>query len=209
MHPALQSILNDQAGPLAGFPASEIEHVVGLVEVRSLGRGDAFLDAGAPSTSVGVVVSGLMKLHGTDHRGIRYVVDFVSAGGMVSDYVAAVARRPANLTIEALEPTTIAALDLAVLPLLYERHPCWAALARRTLEFQLERLARKQFEFLTMTATERYQSFVQARPEYASRLSRQDLAAFLGITPASFSRLTAQLHASRRTCAPASSPTVS
>lgn len=181
-----------------GLPDSEIRFLTEVGEIRAFRPGESFLAAGAPPDKVGFVIYGLLKMHGKSQQGTPYVREFIEPGSVVADYVSALNKRPASVTVEAIEPSCLLILDFADVPALFRRDPAWEGLVRLALENQLERLGRRELEFLTMPAAERYQEFLRSRAAIAARLSRQDIAAFLGITAASLSRLTAKMHGARR-----------
>ncbi len=194
----LQDTLAKFSALFGGLPREELDLVAEILEVRAVKRGETLLKAGDAANEIGIVARGLFKMHGTSPGGTPFVVAFADEGMLVSDYIAAMREYPATLTIEALENSVVAVMPIAQLQALYEHRPEWQSFARRILESHLNRLAKREYEFLTMTAVERYQSFFRSHVKVTPRITRQDLAAYLGITPASLSRLTAKSHEQRR-----------
>jgi CRP-like cAMP-binding protein len=62
-------------------------------------------------------------------------------------------------------------------------------LARRNAEALYVRKAQREHEMLALPAAERYARWRREQPELDARVSRRQLASYLGITPEHLSRL--------------------
>lgn len=192
--PAMIEFLH-QAGPVPLAALRDLEAVVRTVRVR---RGWTLVVAGSVATDLGFVDTGLFKLHGQDRHGKAFVVEFAGPGSIVSDYASMIRGVPAGLTIEALEDGVISVFPFREYERLIATHPALHVVARRVLEDLVVKLAEREMQFLTLPARDRYLEFVARRPDVLGRISRSDLAAYLGITPVSLSRLRAHLRQERR-----------
>jgi CRP-like cAMP-binding protein len=194
--PSLKEFL--QAG---GVTPEILARIAPALTTAALRKGETLTVAGQKATHLGFLESGLVKLHGTDTRGSPFVVEFASGGEFVSDFSAMVQDTPARLTVEALEDSVVSSVPFAFYQEAVRREPALHELARRVLEDLVIKLSNREFQFLTMDAKERYLSFMEHRREIAGRVSRNDLAAYLGITPVSLSRIRAQVLRERRSAA--------
>lgn len=179
---------------VAPVPDSEIERLTKLFSVRDVEKGYQLATSGQYSTDVAFVVRGLFKLHGSEADGTPFIVGFVAENAPVADYSSMLAKEPARLAVEALEPSRIATFPFdAYMALLDDPGP-WQVFGRKIVERMLVNLTRREHQFLTMTARDRYVAFLEENRELVPRLARHDIAAYLGITPVSLSRLTGQMH---------------
>lgn len=176
----------------------DVALLTSLMRVRQFAPGEFFIKAGAPCTEFGFIVSGLFKAHGSNFEGLPYIVSFAGANWLITDYEAMAGGVPAYLTIQAMEPSVVAAISYEDWQGLLRRPGPWQEFMRRLMETLLFMLARRERQFLTMSAGDRYLAFLEEHKEIVPRIARQDIAAYLGITPSSLSRLAAKIQRDRR-----------
>ena len=99
--------------------------------------------------------------------------------------------KPSRKAIEAIEDTTLIAIDSNKLFKLFDTHPDLERLFRKIIESSyvntVNRLESLQFH----TAEERYQQMMDEHPEILKRVPLKLIASYLGITPVSLSRIRA------------------
>ena len=169
-----------------------------LVETRMIAAGGFCFQVGQPATHIIFVEKGLFKLHGQDFHGTPFVVEFAAEGEFASDYAAMVEKQPCNLSCEALEDGQVSMLRFEDYQALTNSTPKLQHLARRVLEDLVVKLSKRELQMMTMNAKERYMKFAQSRGHLLARIDRNDLAAHLGITPVSLSRIRGEIQRSRR-----------
>ncbi len=168
------------------------------VQTRAIPAGKCFFEVGAPAAHLGFVDKGLFKLHGQDSRGTPFVLEFLAEGEFVSDYAAMVEGKPSGLYCEAIEDGVVSFMTFERYQQATKSTPAFQTLARRVLEALIVKLSKRELQLLTMTAKERYLLFLAERGELMSRIAHVDLAAHLGITPVSLSRIRGQIQRERR-----------
>lgn len=99
--------------------------------------------------------------------------------------------RPSHFGIQALEPLRVLRLSRAAHTGLLRTVPGWSDVVREVWETAFLRIVDGILAFQTQTAAERYAALLQQHPR-AHELPLKHLAAFLGITASSLSRLRAQ-----------------
>lgn len=181
-----------------GLSDETMRELTPLIRMRRVPRGEAFVRSGDRTEELGFVEEGLFKLHGKDSHGKPFVVEFTTPGEIVSDYSAMVLNIPARLTIEALEDSLVSVLAFADYQALIKAHAGLHEVARNLLEALVVKLSDREYQFLTMGAKERYLEFAARRQDILGRVTRNDVAAYLGISPESLSRLKAQILRERR-----------
>ncbi|OON66441.1 hypothetical protein B0919_21635 [Hymenobacter sp. CRA2] len=121
-------------------------------------------------------------------QGVDVSVWFSPAGGIGSDTQSFISQRPANFSVEAIEPTEYLWVSKATFETLCRQQPRWAELYRRlceeTIVFMIDRLV----AFQAQTAEQRYAALLND-PTLLRRIPQKYLASYLGITPTSLSRL--------------------
>lgn len=152
-------------------------------------KGKSLLSVGDSSDFFGYILSGLLRLVTFTPEGKSYIRCFTAEGELVCPIASALAGAPSAVSIEALEDTSILRFKYTDLTASYLRHPAWEQLGRRLLEQCLLEHEQRGYELLVYDAEQRYDLFLQRFAKLKDRLSQADIAAYLGITPVSLSRL--------------------
>ena len=135
------------------------------------------------------IVSGLMKLVYVDGEGREHVVSFAAEDWWEGDFAAFFGGTRAGLSLRTLEPTTA----LALAPAGYEEI-CVAVPALREFFFEKTKngflaAQRRIISLLTTNPRERYEAFCAQYPQLLGRLSKTQIAAYLGVSRETLSRL--------------------
>jgi CRP-like cAMP-binding protein len=156
-----------------------------------LRRGEFFLRPGDDPDRVAVVRSGLVRFYYVDRAGRESTKAFRKEGELVAAFAELLTGRPSRTHVQAVEDTELLALSHARLRALYGEHPCWQELGRRIAEEHYVNKEQREYEFLQLSALERYRLFERRYPGLAARLPQYHIASYLGITPVALSRLKA------------------
>ena len=176
----------------APLPDLEWKYLVGQLTARTLAAGEFFVREGESGTQVGFIESGLVKDCYLSEDGKEYVKEFEGEGCFVGPYSALLTDRVARFSTVALEPTSLLVMPLNTMEDLYARHACWDRFGRRLAEYLFLERERRERELLIEDASERLASFLECYGALAERIPQKEIAAYLGITPVSLSRLRAQ-----------------
>lgn len=152
------------------LPEQEFQFAAGLLEMRHVNQGQLLYRPGDTDIGVGIVIEGLVKFQGISHQGQPYIRALADEGSLIFDDAA-----------EAVEDSWIGVMRISHIHALYTRHPEWISVARNVLQSQKAAWTRRELEFLTMSAIERYEAFVRDHSSIAARLSRQEIAAYVGL----------------------------
>ncbi len=177
----------------ANLTAADVQTLEGLSEVRDVDKSWRLCTAGDPHRFIGLVLAGLFKTHAVDSEGNPHIAAFSETGHFISDYAAHVSNLPARFSIEAIEPSRLMIMEIDAFEKLRTTPGPWFELSYRILEKTFLELAKREHQFLTLSARERYLEFCKDRPQLLDRITQKDIAAYLGITPVSLSRLVASL----------------
>ncbi|QXL85427.1 Crp/Fnr family transcriptional regulator [Comamonas sp. NLF-1-9] len=189
--------LIDAFQPQGAAPLPEVERLQSEVRPSAHARREAIFRLGDMPADLFFVREGLVKLEYATASGQARVRDFVEEGRVFAA-LESLQEPPAPVTYTAvaLEPTVLERVPLAVLMQLGQQHPAWAyRLSLLLLETARNRAAHEQ-RLLTLPALERYAAVLAQRPWLETRVRQYELAAYIGLTPVSLSRLRSRACAS-------------
>ncbi|WDO02640.1 Crp/Fnr family transcriptional regulator [Aeromonas allosaccharophila] len=137
------------------------------------------------------VEQGLLRAKVVLADGREYIKEFYWEGDEFLDFHHLLSGEPARYSVEALEPCRLQLFQLADLRQLC----CWPIWYRHLLEVQLRIKEEKELLLLTGSPQARYQHFLDSFPALDARVPDHQIAAYLGITPISLSRIRKRLKA--------------
>ena len=135
------------------------------------------------------VEQGLLRARVVLADGREYIKEFYWEGDEFLDFHHLLSGEPARYSVEALEPCRLQLFQLADLRPL----SCWSAWYQHLLEVQLRIKEEKELLLLTESPQARYQHFLQSFPALDARVPDHQIAAYLGISPISLSRIRKRL----------------
>lgn len=175
------------------MPQSEITWILSRMKTRVLAPGEAFCRMGDERHEVGLLLSGLLRVFSVAADGSEATLDFVFPVEIVAAVDAATTNTPSQVTIEAIETSTIAVWPFSIRDEAIARHQLWTDFTRIELEALFRRKNRYARSLQTKDAPTRYREWIEAHPNAAARIPQYLIASYLGITPQSLSRIRARL----------------
>jgi CRP-like cAMP-binding protein len=158
----------------------------------SLGKAEFFSQPGWPATRFGIVLTGLVRHFYVDARGRESVKAFRGPFEFSAPYAELIQQKPSRTFIQALAPTTLLCFDMAKVEALSESSLELQRLARRFVELHFVQKEQREYEFLQLSAEERYARFCAERPEHLADIPQHQVASYIGITPVALSRIRAR-----------------
>jgi CRP-like cAMP-binding protein len=171
----------------------EAMQAAALFQACSLKRGEFFVRAGDVPKTIGIVMSGILRLYYVDREGSEYTKSFCAENSFVAAYSALLLEQPSRLFIQTLEDTKLLAADYATYRSLSESHPCWQVLNCKIAENLFIKKEKRESALLLDDSKTRYLNFQAEYPGLETRLKQHHVASYLGITPVTLSRIRAQL----------------
>lgn len=161
----------------------------GLYEFKELPSDTYLLRAGEIATQVFFVEKGLLISSTLNDRGTENILHFALESWLVADRSSLYRNEPSPFYIKTIEPSTIVFLHKNFLQrasLLNQKFACFNdEMLQRNILVQEKRIQ----SLLSMSATERYLSFMETYPNIILRVPQWMVASYLGITPESLSRI--------------------
>ena len=141
------------------------------------------LTEGKICTSNYFVVSGCLRLFFVNDKGVEQTVQFALENWWLADYTSFSAQKPSEFYIQAIEKSTILAIDFLSQEKLLKEFP----VMERYFRFIHQRAhAAYQFRIKYLYSSSReelYHAFNQLYPEFVQRIPQYLLASYLGFTP--------------------------
>ena len=142
-----------------------------------------------------LIRNGLLRLFYTDTEGRERNKAFYGDGDITGPVSAIMTGRPANFSIQALEPCRLIAADLQYL---LQLAPCHAEVSRLVISLLSAAFMRNEERealLLTCNAEQRYRWMLDNQGDLVERIPQYHIAAYLGVDAVSLSRIKRKLRA--------------
>jgi CRP-like cAMP-binding protein len=168
---------------------AEIEIVQSLFSYRKFRKHQYILQEGEVSTHDNFVIKGICRTYRVDEDGHEHILRFTPEEWWVGDLASFLSEKPSLYNVDCLEDTEILRITYQDLETLFEKVPkmnkYFRLLYQKSIISYNVRLTSNQ----TKSASERYEEFIRTFPLIGQRVSDQQIASYLGITPQSLSRI--------------------
>jgi CRP-like cAMP-binding protein len=179
---------------LTGMEEQSLSLLDSLCTMKYYPKNAFFLQAGHVPVYSGFLVKGAFREFYTDNKDREYNKAFCFQGDFTGSYYDLSLAQPSITSIQALTDSEVLVIRYAEYQKLVHTDPSWLrvahALAHRLLLSKFE----KEYQLLTLSATERYTLLQQKHLELEQLVPAYHIASYLGITPISLSRIRGQLN---------------
>ncbi|WP_073584984.1 Crp/Fnr family transcriptional regulator [Vibrio quintilis] len=168
------------------FTASEIEQMMQSARLIELPTRHILLNQGDIAREICFILQGICHAVYLTGQGKAFSKEFWWENDWIIGFESLIRQQPSPYLIESLTPCTLVTLPIETLWRWREqKHGIYLKL----LETQLIHKEHKERFMLLYSPQERYQLFREHFPDLLERLSDYQIAAYLGITPVSLSRI--------------------
>ncbi len=171
----------------------EFTHCTKFFIPKKVRKRQFLLQEGDVCKFIAYVVRGCLRSYSIDDRGEEHVVQFAIEDWWISDMNSFLTGEASVYNIDALEDSEVLLLDRQSREALLSDVPEFERFFRLLMEANYIASHKRINDSLSASAEERYVSFLKTYPVFAQRVSQNQIASYLGITPESLSRIRKQL----------------
>jgi len=164
-------------------------------ELLSFAAGEHIFRQGDSDGALYMVREGTLKAYYLTEGGREQVKSFLMPGNVIGSLTAAYASEPNTFSLVCLAESTLIRFSFADMRALAREN---AAIAERMIDLLLSlamKKERREYEFLCLSAEERYRLLLERSPGLVGKVTQQDIALYLGITPVALSRIKKRIQA--------------
>ncbi|WDE04568.1 Crp/Fnr family transcriptional regulator [Thalassomonas viridans] len=177
-----------------GFSPEQASELNRQSEPIALAPRTIFMRQGDKVEYLYFVSEGLCQASYHTPEGKKFSKEFYWSGDCIVNFQSLLKQQHSPYALETLSASSLVRLPVAQVQLWRQQnHPCYQHL----LETQLLYKENKERFMLLHTPQERYQLFSQQFPELTQQLTDYQLAAYIGITPISLSRIKKRLEVNK------------
>lgn len=160
-----------------------------LLSLQRLRKRQYLLQEGHICRQESFVLDGCLQAYKTDEKGKIHIIQFAVAGWWIGDLDSFLNTAPSQLNIEALENTEVLTIDRQQLDWAYQHCPGLERYFRLMIQKAWITTQQRTLAAMSQPAQQRYQDFITRYPALSQHIPDRNIAAYLGITPQSLSRI--------------------
>jgi CRP-like cAMP-binding protein len=184
----LNSLLQNIAKHIT-LTAEETAAFTSLLTIKTLPKKTLILAANQDCRHLNYVNSGALRSYYIDRNGKESTIMFAIADWWITDMYCYLNKKPAMMHIETIGESTIIQISRINFDLLLSTIPKFEKFFRILMQNAYTREQLRIMENLSLTAEERYHSFVLKYPQIVKQVTKKQIASYLGITPEFLSTL--------------------
>ena len=135
------------------------------------------------------VTHGCLRSFRLDKNGKEHTLQFAIKDWWISDFIAIYNNELTSLTVECLKDSEVVEFNAIDLNKIHSLFPEFEPFQRMNLERHVVSLHKRILNQLELTASERYDLFLEQYPNIQKYTPNYHIASYLGITPESLSRI--------------------
>jgi CRP-like cAMP-binding protein len=156
---------------------------------RFFPKGSFLFRQGDKINNLFFIQRGLLKAYYETLDGKEFIKSFIRDGEFIASLQAIVEGNPNSFTVLSLEDCSVLEVTKQALVDQIANNPALTQVVNSLLLKLAIKKERREYELLCMSPEERYLIFCERECEIFTRLSQNDIARYLGITPVALSRI--------------------
>jgi CRP-like cAMP-binding protein len=184
----MTDILTDELKKIESFSKEEIDLLQSFLVKKFIRKGDHFLNLNQVSRHIAFIDSGL-AMHYSLHDGIEIPCNFSCEGSWMGSLKSLTSGSPTEVAIKALEDLQIREISAEHTQQLFSSSPRWLIFKNYLVQDVFFSITQHNADLAILNAKTRYYKFMREKPDLFNRIPQYYVAAYLGITPQSLSRI--------------------
>jgi CRP-like cAMP-binding protein len=164
-----------------------------LFQPKKLRKRQYLLQEGDVCRYQAFVEKGILRSYTVNEKGAEHILQFATEGWWIADLSSYLTGEPSPFNIEALEDAEVLLLSKPAWDELMQRLPKFEHYFRILIQNHLITTQKRLMQSLAQPAEEKYLQFTQTYPQCVQRVPQHMIAAYLGISRETLSRLRKQL----------------
>ena len=165
------------------------EYLFSISEKKTFSKGATLIRQGQNVNKIYFVIDGCLRSYCIDKNGKEHTLQFAIKNWWISDYIAIHNKEPATLTVECLTESSAIEFNAKELGGIFTLFPEYEPFQRNLLERHVVSLHKRILNQLQLTASQRYDLFLEQYPDIEQYARNYHIASYLGITQESLSRI--------------------
>jgi CRP/FNR family transcriptional regulator len=139
------------------------------------------------------VTKGCLRSYSVDSDGMEHIVKFAIENWWVADRDSLMSGEPAKLNIDAVEDCEVVLLTRQHFDLICQQIPAFNNMVNTILQSAYNALQNRVLAIVSLSASEKYEYFLQRYSDLALRIPQSMIASYLGMAPETLSRARNQI----------------
>ncbi|PSL31305.1 CRP-like cAMP-binding protein [Dyadobacter jiangsuensis] len=173
----------------SGLPGETIRHISSLATLRRLRKGEALHSAGDICRHKTFIVNGLLRTYHIKPDGNEHILHFSPQHTWTLDVESYDKQAPSLVNIEAVERSEVLLWAKPDFDKLLKDIPELKRFSERLIAGTIYHNRNRILTILSATPEERYADFINTHPDYLGRLPLRMVAAYLGISLKTLTRI--------------------
>ena len=172
-------------------PISDKEFYNSLAYFREihLQKGEYFVYQDKVCKQIAFIAHGTLRSFYLNHKGEETTSCFCSERNFSTSFRSFILQQVSDISIQAIEDTTLFVIDYESLQKLYATSPTWQNIGRKVAEKEYMVMEKYASVLNNETAKEKYMRLINEQPSVIHKATVEDIASYLGVTRRTLSRI--------------------
>ena len=185
----MKEFLRQHIEKISKLSDEEFDYVFSHFTTKKLKKGDFLIKAGEKVTSIHLVFSGCLKAYYINDNAKLHVIRFAMEDWWVTDFQAFYHKTPAILNIDCIEDSELLCITLENREKLCNEMHAVEHFFFKKQNASYIAVHQRLLSLMNDNAKERYETLISKYPEIIKRIPKHLIAAYLGVTRETLSRL--------------------
>jgi len=175
------------------MPTEKIDAVAELFAKRTYKKNELFSSVEKPSTYLGYIAKGLVRVFAMDRDGNEAILNFRGEYSFTAAFGGIALNNTQPVNIQALEDSEIYVLERDEFIKIYKTDTDWKDLLNTINEYDSLQLREREISFLQDDAKKRYSDFMKNFCDIADRIKLRYVSSYIGVSAETLSRIRSAL----------------